>query len=305
MQLKFRKINLAFSWLILLIIGVPNSAYATQLRLASWNLAWLSSHSYPQFTQSQRHLDDFNALSKYFTKIQPDLLAFQEVNDVAAIQQVVGSNYQIILSERALSRNAATQFSDINQYTGFAIDKSITVVEHPDLNLNSNKNGKLRFATYIELKPTKNAKGIHILSVHLKAGCIGKRTKQRSCKLLATQGKKLNQWIKQRESLAQSYIILGDFNHDLAFKGDWLWQALTHQVHNVRLATQYSTAQCVIRSNRHPKQTHQFKRLIDHAMVSGDLHFSRPKQHLYSKQDLLNYQLSDHCPMSFTIKEAL
>ncbi|OBT07967.1 hydrolase [Vibrio sp. UCD-FRSSP16_10] len=299
MKKIIRKKTLAFSGLILLFISLSNVAYADKLILSGWNIEWLSQHSYPQLSKVQRSAEDFSTLSQYFSRIKPDLLAFQEVDDIQAIQQVVGTQYSIVLSERSHLSNTSRQFSDINQYTGFAVRKDLQLIEHPDLNLNTKRNGKLRFATYIEVKSASSS--VHLLSIHLKAGCIGKKHNNYSCNLLQAQAKKLNQWIAQREAQDQSYALLGDFNHNLAYRGDWLWKTLTKNTQHAVLATKNTQANCVIRSNRNPKQTHQFKSLIDHVVVSEDLTFSKPKQTVFSKHDVLNYRLSDHCPVSFSL----
>ncbi|WP_040890497.1 endonuclease/exonuclease/phosphatase family protein [Vibrio ezurae] len=297
-----RKKSLAFASLMLLILSVSTGAYAADLKLTTWNLAWLSTQSYPQFSESQRDKNDFATLSRYFESIHPDLLAFQEVDSAQAIQQVVGSQYTVVLSERALPKHSAKQFRDINQYTGFAFNKNLQVIEHPDLDLNVEKHGKLRFATYIEITSNQDSSHLHLLSVHLKAGCQGKKNPNRSCNIVEQQAKQLNQWIKQRENKGQSYIVLGDFNHNLAYKGDWVWQILSKNTAKATLASRTSQATCEIRSNRNPKQTHRFRSLIDHIIVSSDLNHTLPKQNVYAKQDVLNYQLSDHCPVSFSLQ---
>ncbi|WP_261824404.1 endonuclease/exonuclease/phosphatase family protein [Vibrio neonatus] len=305
MKKIIRKKALAFTCHILLLFCVPAGAYAAGLKLTTWNLAWLSTQSYPQFAESQRDKSDFSTLSRYLQNIEPDLLAFQEVDSIEAIQRVVDSQYTVLLSERALAKHSAKQFSDINQYTGVAFKKDLNVVEHPDLDLNVERGGKLRFATYIEIRSAissaKAPTSIHLLSVHLKAGCQGKKNRNRSCDIVQKQAQKLNQWIVQRESHGQPYIILGDFNHNLAYKGDWLWKTLTQHTHKAQLASKTSQAKCEIRSNRNPNQTHRFRSLIDHIIVSSDLSYSLPKQNVYAKQDVLNYQLSDHCPVSFSL----
>lgn len=301
-MIKKLKKSLAFAWAILLFVVLPSVAYATPINLTTWNIAWLSTQSYPQYSESDRSLDDFSRLSRYFHNTDADILAFQEVDSAKAIKQVVGEDYQIILSDRSLAKNAHRQFNDINQYTGFAIRNPAQVHNHPDIDLNTTHNGKLRFASYIEIKRSANKPNVHVLSVHLKAGCQGAKRNNRSCKLLEQQGAKLNQWIKQRQSNGDSFIIMGDFNHNLAYRGDWLWEILTHGTNSAVLASADTNAKCEVRSNKNPRQTHKFRNLIDHVVVSSDLAFSQPTQGIFSKNDVINYQLSDHCPVSFSIK---
>ncbi|PMM84297.1 endonuclease/exonuclease/phosphatase family protein [Vibrio breoganii] len=301
-MLEKLKKSLAFTWVILLISALPSGAYATTTNLTTWNIAWLSTQSYPQYSESNRSMNDFSSLSGYFHKTHADILAFQEVDSADAINKVVGTDYHIMLSDRALTTNSHRQFNDINQYTGFAIRKTFKVHNHPDIDLNPSKNGKLRFASYIEIERNNSKPNIHLLSVHLKAGCQGAKRNNRSCKLLEKQGTMLNQWIKDRQSNRDSFVIMGDFNHNLAYRGDWLWEQLTQGTTNAVLASADSKAKCEVRSNRNPKQTHRFRNLIDHVIVSSDLAFSEPAQDTFSKNDVINYQLSDHCPVSLSIK---
>ena len=95
-------------------------------------------------------------------------------------------------------------------------------------------------------------------------------------------------------------MVLGDFNHNLGYQGDWLWDVLSDNT-NARLVTQNTKAECKVRSNRNPKKTHQFRSVIDHIIVSGDLKASSGVQTVFKTQDVLDYKLSDHCPVSTTL----
>ncbi len=291
---------LAFTSILLSPITFTQVAYASSLQVASWNIAWLSETGYPQFSESIRNKDDWQRLSYYSDKLNSDVLAFQEVNSAEAISRVVGDNFNIYLSQRSGWRNRGHQFDDINQYTGFAVNKNLEVKEHKDLNLNTERNGKLRFATYIEVK-RPNASAIHALSVHLKAGCQAKERNNRSCQILRAQGEMLNSWIKEREANGDAYLIMGDFNHNLAYRGDWLMAVLS-KGNQASLATSSTKASCEVRSNRNPKQTHRYRNLIDHIIVSSELTASQVSQLNYSKNHVLNYQLSDHCPLQGKIQ---
>ncbi len=193
---------------LLLVYSFSTAGLAQELKLATWNLEWLSSSASAKFPSSKRTNQDFNMLASYFKQIDPDILAFQEVNDVQAIRRVVGSKYRIYLSDRSTSRYLVNQFRDINQYTGFAIRRTINVVNKPDIRLEKSKSSRLRFATYLVIKPL-HKKPIHLLSVHLKAGCTGKYYNSHSCVALKREGDSLNHWIQQRTKQKQPYMILG------------------------------------------------------------------------------------------------
>ncbi|UPQ89831.1 endonuclease/exonuclease/phosphatase family protein [Vibrio sinaloensis] len=289
-NVKYWLLGIGF-WLLL-----PLTALAEQkLVYSSWNLEWLSSNPSGKFPSSQRNSGDYQALSRYFNQLDSDVLAFQEVNDLDALRKVVGNGYQLYLSQRSQPQYQLHQFSDINQYTGFAVRGGIRVENKTDIQLDSHSNSKLRFASYVVIHPTSDAP-IHLLSVHLKARCSGAYKNNPSCRTLSSQAKALNQWIVQRESNQQTYMIIGDFNHNLSYPDDWLWKTLSSGS-QAKLATRNTPAECKVRSRKQPNKTHQFRSLIDHVVTSSDFSLNSVKQVTYKPDDLFQYQLSDHCPL--------
>jgi endonuclease/exonuclease/phosphatase family metal-dependent hydrolase len=297
-----RKKLLAIGLAILSLSSLIPKASATPFNIATWNIEWLSSHGYPQFEQSLRQSQDFEKLAGYFAQLDASVVAIQEVDSKEALQKIVGTDYQIILSERSDARNSKRQFQNINQYTGFAVASHFKVTEYPDLDLNPEPNGKLRFGTHIAVSSTVNPKPIHFLSVHLKAGCQGKYKNSRSCRLLKDQTQILSDWIKSRHENQDSFVILGDFNHDLSYKNDWLFAELTRYSPTIQLASKKSKAICEVRSNRNPNATHRFNKLIDHIIVSPDLAMHAANQQPFSKNDVINFKLSDHCPLKARVE---
>lgn len=287
-----------------ILVGIslfPTSSIAKSksLTLMTWNLEWLTMAPSSKFQSSNRSAKDFQALQNYFLENAPDVLAFQEVDSIEAIKRVVGNQYQIHLSDRSQVHNRQHQFSDINQYTGFAVHNDLTVIDTPDFPLTTGDN--LRFASSIILQ-TKDGAPIYLLSVHLKAGCSGKLTKHRSCQKLKQEGQVIHSWLKQREFSHDSYIILGDFNHNLNYRNDWLWSDLVSNLSSApRLASKSTPASCKVRSKRNPKRTHQFRSLIDHIIVSPDLQTGAAVQHAMPISQVLNYQMSDHCALSIEL----
>ncbi|CAH7000404.1 Metal-dependent hydrolase [Vibrio chagasii] len=286
-------------WLMLgCLIG--NQAIAEPLTISSWNIEWLSTNEAVNKFSDKRDQADFDKLEEYFQSLNADVVAFQEVDDINAIQRVAGDQYKILMSDRALPKNSNRQFKEVNQYTGFAVRKEVSLTDYADFPLESSSNSKLRFASYIVIET--ETKPIHMLSVHLKAGCSGAYKSNRDCSRLKEQAQQLNKWIKQRERNNEDYAILGDFNHNLAYSRDWMWKELT-QYTDAQLATRKTRADCKVRSNRNNHRTHQFRSVIDHIVVSGSLNAAPAKQQVFETQDVLDYKLSDHCPVSTTIKQ--
>lgn len=285
-------------WLMLgCLIG--NQAIAEPLTISSWDIEWLSTNEAVNKFSDKRDQADFDKLEEYFQSLNADVVAFQEVDDINAIQRVAGDQYKILMSDRALPKNSNRQFKEVNQYTGFAVRKEVSLTDYADFPLESSSNSKLRFASYIVIET--ETKPIHMLSVHLKAGCSGAYKSNRDCSRLKEQVQQLNKWIKQRERNNEDYAILGDFNHNLAYSRDWMWKELT-QYTDAQLATRKTRADCKVRSNRNNHRTHQFRSVIDHIVVSESLNAAPAKQQVFKTQDVLDYKLSDHCPVSTTIK---
>ncbi|ELI1811161.1 endonuclease/exonuclease/phosphatase family protein [Vibrio fluvialis] len=295
--MKRNKITAILTSVILLTLSPWVSA--NTLTVSSWNIEWLTLNPSAPKDKGKRSEQDFAALRQHFAKLNSDVLAFQEVDSIDAVENVVGPGYHVVLSDRSQPNHAGHQFGDINQYTGFAVRNGIPFRDPPDIDLYDKRNHKLRFAAYIVLYPdTPNS--LHTLSVHLKAGCSGKfQSNQSSCQTLLKQGKALNAWIKQRESKQEAYLIMGDFNHNLAYRGDWLWQTMTQGTKaEPTLASQQTQATCKVRSRQQANKLHQFRSLIDHVIISPNLKADEARQVNFDSQQVLSYQLSDHCPLS-------
>ena len=288
--------------LTLLTLGItllfPLASYGQTLDITTWNIEWLNLNSDATEDKGKRSDADFQALTRHFQRFNTDILAFQEVDSIAAIQKVVGNDYRIVLSERAMPQHQQHQFRTLNQYTGFAIKSTIPFATPADIDLYRRTNHKLRFATYVILYPNTR-KEMHLLAVHLKAGCAGAfHPNADSCQTLKTQGKALNHWLQERERHQHAFMILGDFNHNLAYRDDWLWQIITHNTaQSARLATQDTPARCQVRSRRQPDKLHRFRSLIDHIIVSRQVTHQQVQQMVFPTDEVLRYRLSDHCPI--------
>lgn len=271
-------------------------AASVNYRVATWNLEWLTDEPVERIETSKRTRQDVAKLADYAKQLNADIIAFQEVESVAVAEKVFGTQYQIYLSDRAQDPFRQNQFDSGNQYTGFAIRRGIDVEDLGDIRLEANPKSRLRFASYLIIAPQSKTP-IHALAVHLKAGCSGAFKQRRECEKLKEQGHHIHSWIQQRQRAHHQYLILGDFNHNLAYRGDWLWNIMISD-HPATLLTKHTKAKCQVRSNRHPTKLHQFRSLIDHMIVSEGFNTQqKASQLIYLRQDVLDYRLSDHCPV--------
>lgn len=281
---------IAFASAIYLFLS-PLTAQA--LTLMSWNIEWLTAIN-AESSRVTRKENDVAKLHSMINDSGADIIALQEVNSIDAVQQVVGAGYTIFLSDRARPAYSALQFDDQNQYTALAIRPSLLMSDPTDLVLT--KDRKLRFATYVIVEYQN--KPIHLLSVHLKSGCFTRYKEQSyACFTLKQQGQALNQWIKAREDKHESYLILGDFNHNLAYPNDWLWTELQASLTNKpSLATSLTKSTCLIKGKN--GKTKRYPWLIDHMISSKDLDLTDAKQTAFPKTWLQESTLSDHCPVT-------
>lgn len=283
------------AFVLLLTLLTAPQALADTLKVSTWNVEWLTTRPISSIPESRRSPQDFTLLANKFQRINPDILAFQEVDSKAAIQKVVGPFYRIYLSDRSLSRHKGQQFNDINQYTGFAISSQFKVTDPRDLELT--KHSKLRFASYVVLNRI-GAPDVHLLSVHLKQGCVGKKNKKSACTQVLQQGKALNQWMTKRLKNSDAFIVMGDFNHNLSFHNDWLWRTLNKGIEkHIELITETTPALCQVQSNRDSTALYRYPQLIDHIIISQPSRGKEAKQILFTREESLYHHLSDHCPV--------
>ncbi|WP_105901570.1 endonuclease/exonuclease/phosphatase family protein [Vibrio gangliei] len=283
-------------WHYLCLLGLLSApVFADSIKVATWNIEWLTTSPIHSIKESKRSNQDFSLLNAKFHQIAPDVLAFQEVGSKDAIEKVVGPFYRVYLSDRSKASNRDHQFDDLNQYTGFAVSTDWQVKDPRDIELSPNS--KLRFASYIILQKTGEP-DVHLLSVHLKHGCAAAKKSSRSCRQLEQQGQALNQWMKQRVADEQAFIVMGDFNHNLSFHNDWLWRRIQQGIENkIELITETTPALCQVKSNRDPNRLYRYPQLIDHIIISKPSRGQEAKQVLFTREEALYHHLSDHCPV--------
>jgi endonuclease/exonuclease/phosphatase family metal-dependent hydrolase len=177
-----------------------------ELKLATWNLEWLSSRV--EAGVVKRRQEDYDRLAKYADRLDADVVAFQEVDGEAAARRVFSP-------ERYAFHVAAAGGV---QRTGFAYKRDLPVVTHPDYReldvggLRAGADLSVRFAD----------QELRLLAVHLKSGCFdGPLTKpSTSCEKLAAQLPRLETWIDTRASERVPFAVLGDFNRRLFARSD-------------------------------------------------------------------------------------
>ncbi|WP_154140493.1 endonuclease/exonuclease/phosphatase family protein [Photobacterium damselae] len=287
--------------LILACIALsPNVTTAEELRIMSWNMQWLNHHA---SSPVLRDTDDFSQIKSIIEQVDPDILAFQEVGSLKAMTMILPpKQYDILLSSRA--DHPKYTFPNTNQFTGFAIRKNIRYRELPDFTkINLNKKG-LRYGK--NLKIWWQDQQIHLLNIHLKAGCKqSKRSK--ACRQLKKQLKLLSLWLKTRIENNHSYILLGDFNYPLYTSlnnkkekqhNHWFFKKLG--IPTTALKQHKTSFSCQVKIHHKKSQLITYTQPIDH-VISEKINISKVETYQYTNKEMSSNQLSDHCPLYFSI----
>lgn len=285
---------------------------AKALTILSWNLGWLTLKT--DITQGIRNENDYLQMQKILQQINPDLFAFQEVDSLNALGKILDLNhYHVFFSDRV---RYFEQTKRSQQFTGWAVKKQLTVIDHPDLSALGLKSfGRkpyLRYGSYIEVL-RENKPSLHLLSVHLKSGCFSKaqlKSQTKSCGKLERQANVLADWINEQVEKQHKFVIAGDFNHYLGDPKQWLWDQLHETLNGYRLInlSEKTHAKCKVKQYNYRTKTWEhriYNRLIDHILVGQKAPFDQvptiAKQYQFDYHTTTNYQLSDHCPLYVTL----
>ena len=163
----------------LTLLLLPPSATATELKLATWNLEWLTSsdRDLPADVHPKRP-QDIDLLRRYATELDADVIAVQEVDGAAITASVFPpDSYSIHLSH-----------DHVVQRVGIVVRRGLHYDVNPDLTgLDVDPGRQLRSGVDVtlQLQPP-----LRVLAVHLKTGCPDARlsnTTRRSCTELRAQ----------------------------------------------------------------------------------------------------------------------
>jgi endonuclease/exonuclease/phosphatase family metal-dependent hydrolase len=148
--------------LLILAPGLaPGHALGTELKLASWNIAWLTPRTalLPR-DRPPRERADIARLAEYARRLDADIVALQEVDGPEAAAQVLDPKaYAFYFPEE-----------DDLQRSGFAIRRGLRVIHNPDLaalDLNPAAQRSLRRGTDVTVEA--GGARLRLLSLHLKA----------------------------------------------------------------------------------------------------------------------------------------
>jgi endonuclease/exonuclease/phosphatase family metal-dependent hydrolase len=282
-QPALRAFRLAFRAAGILLLILPFAANAATLKVATWNLNWLTTRStgdpdLPDDVKT-RAPEDFDRLAAYARELNADIVALEEVDGFSAATKLFPKDaYSLHFTH-----------DHVIQRVGLAVRRGLHYDVNPDLKALSAHH--LRSGADITLHLPDG--DLRILAVHLKKGCREEplaSPRTRSCSELAAQIAPLTEWIAARKADNEPFLILGDFNRWMD-NHDAFVSALTKDAKLVR-ATDGQRSPCW-----------GGERFIDHIFAGGPATAWLQPQTLH----VLVYQetgkewqdkLSDHCPVS-------
>jgi endonuclease/exonuclease/phosphatase family metal-dependent hydrolase len=267
----------------LLILLLPLPAQSAELKVATWNLDWLTTRPTgdPRLPAdiTTRSDEDFARLSQYALELNADLVGIEEVDGLSAASKIFPKDrYSVHMTQ-----------DHVLQRVGIVVRRGLPYNVNPDVTaLGANH---LRSGADITLH--LGGSELRVLAVHLKRGCPGvpmAKAKTQDCQALKDQIGPLTDWIAERKTEAVPFIILGDFNRWMDGKDTFL--ATLRQAAPLVRATEGRSSPCWGAEN-----------FIDHILAgNAAADWIRPdtlRVLTYRETDpAWKERLSDHCPVS-------
>ena len=269
--------------LILLMLLLPASGRAADLKVATWNLDWLTTRQAGDrglpTDVVPRSVGDFDLLAAYVQELNADVVAIEEVDGWGAAAKLFPRDRYSIHMTR----------DHVVQRVGIAVRRGLRYDANPDVTGLSLSH--LRSGADITLH--LGTADLRILAVHLKKGCRDKPLQKAggtACTELRSQIPLLAEWIAARRQENVPFLVVGDFNRSMDGK-DALIAALRDAAPLAR-ATEGHSSPCWGNES-----------FIDHILAGGAAaEWMKPdtlRVLTFRETDpLLKDRLSDHCPVS-------
>lgn len=279
---------------LFLLLALP--AAAQELKIAAWNIAWLTTKpaGHPDLPRgiATRGAQDFDRLRAYAERLAADVIAIQEVDGPLAAARVFDQR------RHEFHFPAETD----TQRAGFAWRRGLNVTRNPDvsaLDLNPNARYSLRRGADITVRQG-DGPSLRLLSVHLDAGCAQGsvlRPDSRDCQNLGRQAEILRDWIAERRREGVAFMVLGDFNRRMGGSDEFLG-VLTQAAPLVRPTEGFANP-CWARDGR-------VRDFVDHILLGGPARGWLVRDSFrvlsFTERDRsLRDLISDHCPISVRV----
>ena len=189
----------------LILLAAP--AAATDLKLATWNIAWLTAKppNHPDLPANLRTRtpDDLARLRAYARRLAADVIALQEVD---------GPEAAALVLDRAEWTFFFPDERDV-QRAAVAVRRGLPARQNPDLaGLDLAPNSRRSLRRGVDVTVGEGPDALRILSIHLNAGCREPDDVGQQCENITRQTTVLAEWIAARAAAGDAFAIAGDFN---------------------------------------------------------------------------------------------
>ncbi len=290
-----------------LTTAAAGDGWAQTIKIATWNLEHLAERDGTGCRP--RTVSDYETLRRYAANLKADIVAFQEVESVAAAHRVFDADtYRIEISRRPRTKSEECRDQTGRWLTplrvGFAIRRHVPYTRLPDvreLGVSGTRWG-------VEIRVYPRTTPVSLLSVHLKSQCfsasLDAASSNPNCAILAEQMKNLELWIDGHAARGERFIILGDLNRRLNVAGDEFWREIDDSRPNLAADLERATADH-LDTGCHP----QYPELIDHIVMDRgtDLMARENTLKIMRYAESWEQRPSDHCPISvdFVLSDGL
>ncbi|MBB2174432.1 endonuclease/exonuclease/phosphatase family protein [Gluconacetobacter johannae] len=192
--------------------AVP-AAQCRTIKISTWNLDWLTDRpagdpALPPDVRP-RDPDDLRRLAAYATRLDADLVGFEEVDSAPlAAKLFPPGRYRIVMAG-----------DHVVQHSGMAVASGLTIERHPDLATLDvyPPDAPHHLRAGVDVTIGDGTASLRILVVHLKAGCRDAPPGDRrpACRALDRQMAVLRDWITERQDEGVPFAVMGDFNREL------------------------------------------------------------------------------------------
>jgi endonuclease/exonuclease/phosphatase family metal-dependent hydrolase len=201
--------------LILLALLAPVPCVAADLKIATWNLNWLTTREagdpgLPPDVRPRAE-DDFARLAQYAAELNADVVAIEEVDGWGSAAKLFPRDGYSIHMTR----------DHVTQRVGIVVRRGLRYDANPDVTALAENH--LRSGADITLHLPAGT--LRVLAVHLKKGCRDQplaRAQSQACRELRDQAGPLADWIAARQASHEAFIVLGDFNRWMDGKDSFL-----------------------------------------------------------------------------------
>ena len=253
---------------------------AETLRIATWNIKNLNADL--NVGATPRRQADYDRLKGYADRLNADIIALQEVDDVEAAERIFDPDvYNFKFENRA-----ATLLN------GFAYKDSDTFKLYRNSDITALNVGKQRRG--VDITVSVGDTDIRILGLHLKSNCWDGPLDpgSRDCTKLKAQAPVIKNWISDRDKEGGPFVVLGNFNR-VDTPGDAFWSVIDSASGNLNRVNKGRQQGCWSAQSANFLDHIGLDRLASGWMLPGSF-----QELVYDDADRANAGvLSDHCPL--------